>query len=177
MKKIVSIAILACITMALSSQPKGNLSYLKILVVNENNELLMVRHRGNWEPIGGTIASQLPIVDFVKEKVEVCNVECGEIRLRGLFSVYYGKNSLPYLYHYYTLEYTGGDIIPPSDCDSAAWFRAEEVMDKIAYKDMGRVFEKIQGNEDLWSGSWYIIKNAETKERKVENKQDFFILN
>ena len=47
----------------------------------------------------------------------------------------------------------------------------------IAFKDMGRVFEQIQGNDDLWSGSWYILKNAETKERKFENKQDFFKLN
>ncbi len=42
---------------------------------------------------------------------------------------------------------------------------------------MGRVFEKIQGNEKLWSGSWYILKNTETGERKFENKQDFFSLN
>ena len=177
MKKIISAAILACITMALFSQPKGNLTYLKLLVINENNELLMVRYKGSWEPIGGTYASQLPIVDFVKEKVEVCNVECGEIRLRGLFSVYFDKTSLPYVFHYYTIKHTGGDVIPPSDCDSAAWFGADEVMDKIAFKEMGRVYEKIQGNDDLWSGSWYILKNAETKERKFENKEDFFKLN
>lgn len=177
MKKIISIAILACITMTVSSQPKGNLTYLKIMVINENNDLLMVRHRGNWEPIGGTYSSNLPIEDFVKEKVSVCNVECGEIRLRGLFSVYYGKTSLPYVFHYYTVEYKGGDVIPPSDCDSAAWFSAGEVMDKIAYKEMGSVFEKIQGNADLWGGSWYIMKNAETKERKFEKKKDFFKLN
>ena len=177
MKKIISIALLAFITMAVYSQPKGNLTYLKLFVINENCDLLMVRYKGIWEPIGGTYASKLPIVDYVEEKISVCNIECGEIRLRGLFSVYFGKTSLPYSFHYYTVEYKGGDIIPPSDCDSAAWFSAEEVMDKIAFKEMGSVFEKIQGNDDLWSGSWYIIKNAETKERKFEKKQDFFKLN
>lgn len=177
MKKIISVAILACITMTLSSQPKVNSTYLKLFVINENNDLLMVRYKGIWEPIGGTYASKLPIVDYVKEKVGECNVECGEVRLRGLFSVYYGKTSLPYAYHYYTIEYKGGDIIPPSDCDSVAWFSADEVMDKIEFKDMGRVYEQIQGNDDLWSGSWYILKNAETNERKVEKKQDFFKLN
>lgn len=177
MKKIISVAILICITMTLSSQPKVNSTYLKLFVINENNDLLMVRYKGIWEPIGGTYASKLPIVDYVREKVEVCNVECGDIRLRGLFSVYYGKTSLPYAYHYYTIEYKGGDIIPPSDCDSVAWFSADQVMDKIEFKDMGRVFNKIQGNDDLWSGSWYILKNAETNERKIEYKQDFFKLN
>ena len=177
MKKIISVAILVCITMALSSQPKGNLTYLKLFVINENSDLLMVRFKGIWEPIGGTYNSKLPIVDYVKKKVEVCNVECGEVRLRGLFSVYYGKTSLPYAYHYYTIEYKGGDIIPPSDCDSVAWFSADQVMDKIEFKDMGSVFEKIQGNDDLWSGSWYILKNPDTNERKIEYKQDFFKLN
>ena len=177
MKKIISVAILVCITMALSSQPKGNLTYLKLFVINENSDLLMVRFKGIWEPIGGTYNSKLPIVDYVKKKVEVCNVECGDVRLRGLFSVYYGKTSLPYAYHYYTIEYKGGDIIPPSDCDSVAWFSADQVMDKIEFKDMGRVFEKIQGNDDLWSGSWYILKNPDTNERKIEYKQDFFKLN
>ena len=68
-------------------------------------------------------------------------------------------------------------MIPPSDCDSATWFSPEEVMDIIAFKEMGRVYEQIQGNNDLWSGSWYILRNAETKERVFENKQDFFKLN
>ena len=177
MKKIISVAMLVCISMALSSQPKSNSTYLKLFIINENNDLLLVRYKGIWEPIGGTYASKLPIVDYVEKKVSVCNIECGEIRLRGLFSVYFGKSSLPYVYHYYTIEYKGGDIIPPPDCDSIAWFSAGDVMDKIEFKDMGRVFEKIQGNDDLWSGSWYVLKNPETKERKIENKQDFFKLN
>ena len=126
MKKIIILAIIAFISMSMYGQPKGNLTYLKILVVNENNDLLMVRHRGHWEPIGGSYSSKLPIEDFVKEKVVVCNVDPGEIRLRGLFTVYFGKTSLPYVFHYYTVEYKGGDVIPPSDCDSAAWFSAGE---------------------------------------------------
>lgn len=177
MKKIISITILFCISLALSSQPKGNLTYLKLFVVNENCDLMMVRYKGIWEPIGGTYASKLPIVDYVEKKVSVCNIECGEIRLRGLFSVYYGKDSMPFAYHYYTIKYEGGDIIPPSDCDSVAWFSADEVMDKIEFKDMGRVYDQILGNDDLWSGSWYILKDPETKERKIEIKQDFFKLN
>mgnify|MGYP000595587567 CR=1 FL=1 len=59
MKKIISAAILVCITMALSSQPKGNLTYLKLFVINENSDLLMVRFKGIWEPIGGTYNSKL----------------------------------------------------------------------------------------------------------------------
>ena len=179
MKKIISAAILmACMTTAFGEKTKSNATYFKVFVLNEQNQLLMVNFKGSWEPIGGTYASELTIEDAVKELVGKSRVQCGEIRLRGLFSVYYSnKGGLPYAYHYYTVRHTGGEVIPPSDCEDAAWFSPEEVMDKIAFKDMGRVFEQIQGNDHLWSGSWIITKNRETKERTIEIKKDFFILN
>ena len=137
----------------------------------------MVRYKGSWEPIGGMYASDLPLEEVVKEMVNESHVQCGDIKLRGLFSVYYGKKGLPYSYHYYTVTHKGGDVIPPSDCDAAEWFSSKEVMGKIAFKDMGRVYEQIQGNDHLWSGSWTIMKNPETKERTLEPKKDFFVLN
>ena len=154
-----------------------NFNYFKIFILNEKNELLLVEYKNIWEPIGGSYNSNLSMEDYVKKLSMTANIQAHDIRLRGLFSAYYNKSNKPMVYHYYTARYKSGEIKIPSDCTDAKWVNLDEARKIMVYDEMVQVYEKILENENLWGGSYQIVKDASIGTRKVIQIVDFFKLN
>lgn len=159
------------------SSAAPNLNYFKVFILNDNNETLLVEYKGVWEPIGGSYNTTKSMEDYVNELSMTANIPANDIRLRGLFSAYYNRSGKPIVYHYYTVRYKSGEIKTPDGCTAVKWVNLEEAKKKMTFDDMVRIYEKILENENLWGGSYSVVKDASTGTREVTQIVDFFKLN
>ena len=154
-----------------------NRSYFKLCILNEEDELLLVEYMNIWEPIGGGYNSTLNMEDYVRTLAMTANVKTSDIRLRGLFSVYYNKSKQPIVYHYYTARYASGEIKTPGDCTGVQWVNLAEARKIMAYEEMLEIYERLLENSSVWGGTYRITKNSEKGTREFEKLVEFFQLN
>ncbi|TWU32656.1 NUDIX hydrolase [Novipirellula artificiosorum] len=171
-----SLLIFSCEVVAQDSI-SPNRNYFKLYVLNEKNEVLLVEYRSVWEPIGGGYNSSLNMEDYVRKLAMTANVKATEIRLRGLFSVFYNKSDQPIVYHYYTVRYTSGEIKTPEDCTGVKWVNLDEAGKIMGYEEMVEIYAKVLENRNLWGGTYRITKDNAKETREVEKLVDFFKLN
>ena len=148
-----------------------------MFILNENNELLLVEHKKTWEPIGGRYDTTLSMEDYVNQLTMTANVPASDIRLRGIFSAYYSRSGKPTVYHYYTVRYKSGEIEIPNDCTGVKWVNLEEARKIMTFDDMVLIYEKVLENDNLWGGSYRIVKDAAKGTREFSQLVDFFKLN
>lgn len=154
-----------------------NLNYFKVFILNEKNETLLVEYKGVWEPIGGSYNTTLSMEDYVNELTMTANIPANDIRLRGLFSAYYSRSSKPIVYHYYTVLYKSGEIKTPDGCTAVKWVNLDEAKKIMVFDDMVRIYGKILENDNLWGGSYTVVKDASKGTRDVTQIVEFFKLN
>lgn len=154
-----------------------NINYFKVFILNQNNELLLVEYKNTWEPIGGKYDTTLSMEEYVNRLTMTANIPANEIRLRGIFSAYYGRSSKPMIYHYYTVRYFSGEIEIPNDCTGVKWVNLEEAKNIMTFDEMIIIYEKVLENDNLWGGSYKIAKDAARGTREFSQMVDFFKLN
>ena len=154
-----------------------NRNYFKLCILNEKNEVLLVEHNNNWELIGGEYNTADTLRGYVKTLAMTSNVEVTDIRLRGLFSVYFNSMAKPFVYHYYSARYQSGNIKIPDGCTGAKWVDVVEARQIIAYEEMLWMYEYIRESDHLRGGSYRILKDTVAGTRKVEVIDAFHDLN
>lgn len=154
-----------------------NRNYFKLCLLNDKNEVLLVEYKGTWELIGGEYNATTTLGAYVDKLAMTSNVKVTNTRLRGLFSVYFNEMKKPYVYHYYSARYKSGKMKPPDDCSDAKWVDINEARRLMDYKDMLWMYETILQSENLWGGSYRIIKDREKGTRSIETIVEYFHLN
>ncbi len=157
--------------------PTSNRNYFKVLILNEKDEVLLVEFKEIWEFIGGTYNTSSSLEEYVQKLAGTANITVTDIRLRGLFSIYWNDGEKPDVQHYYTARYTSGDMQSPGDCTGAVWADLNKSRELIAYKDMLWMYETVLESETLWGGTYRIVKDREKGTREVEHLVDYFKLN
>ena len=57
---------------------------------------------------------------------EELGVEFKDLRLRGLFTLYYNKAQFPILFNYYSVKYKSGKLKTPPGCKDIKWFSLKQ---------------------------------------------------
>lgn len=169
---------LSCFQAYAQTTTAPNSNYFKVIILNDKNEMLLVEYKNIWEPIGGGYDTTLSMEDYVNKLTMTANIPARDIRLRGLFSAYYSNKSIkPTVYHYYTVRYFSGEVKTPGDCTGVKWVNLDEAKKIMAYDEMVLIYEKILENDNLWGGSYQVIKDASKGTRKVSQLVNYFKLN
>lgn len=157
--------------------PTSNRNYFKVLILNEKDEVLLVEFKEIWEFIGGTYNTSETLQEHVQKLAMTANIKVTDIQLRGLFSIYWNDVEKPDVHHYYSARYESGDMQSPGDCTGAIWADLTKAREVIVYKDMLQMYERAIESEDLWGGTYRIMKDREKGTRDVEYLVDYFKLN
>lgn len=154
-----------------------NRNYFKLCILNEKNEVLLVEHNNNWELIGGEYNTEGSLKEYVKKLAMTSNAQVTDIRLRGLFSVFFNNMTKPFVYHYYSARYESGDIRIPEGCTGAKWVGLDEARQLMSYQEMFWMVDYILKSDHLRGGAYRIIKDKDKGTRKVEFIEDYYDLN
>lgn len=113
-----------------------NYSFMKLLVENDKNEILLVKWEGEWELPGAKFNEPSSVKKFLQKMAGTLGVEVENHQLFGLYTQRWkGLNYLT-LMHYYKASYVSGELKVPDDCTDIGWFSLEEALGKIPYENM-----------------------------------------
>lgn len=148
--------------------PPPNQTYLKLMVVNEADEMLLVKFKGIWEPAGKSYRENLSLNEVVKLMGREIGVEVESPQLRALLSTFFNQHTKPTSFAYYTAEYKSGTPIVPEDCEEIGWFPLAEAGDKIDLEEMGLVARHVAaGKQNVLSGAVRVIKTSESRSIEI----------
>ena len=179
MRKIVRI-VFFLITINLAGQKKyvePNYSFIKLVVTNASNEILLVKWGNDWEIQGRKFVGNLAMKEFINDMAKNAGVAVKNIQLRGLFTFHYEGSSKPTLMHYYEASYVSGTIKVPPSCSEITWVPIDKSIEKIAYKDMKHIIKRIVGNKNVWGGALEIFPKMNNRPRDFKFKTKFYRFN
>ncbi|WP_299123889.1 hypothetical protein [uncultured Tenacibaculum sp.] len=175
-KKIV-VAVFFLMTFSLTAQNKKtepNYSFIKLVITNSSNEVLLVKWRNDWEIQGRKFAGDFAMKEFVKSMAKSVGIKVKDIKLRGLFTFHFEGYHKPTLMHYYQASYVSGTIKPPPSCSDVAWVPIDQSLEKMAYKDMKAIMKRIFKDKSVWGGALVIREKSKDNPRDFKLRTNFY---
>ena len=159
---------------AANAQTK-NFSYFKLIVLNDDDQMLLVNFKDQWEPAGLKYDSPATMRTVLEEMAAEMGVTIGDTDLRALVGKYYGEGKHPVLYNYVTARYQSGEPKVPPGCKDIRWFDIQEGIDTIPFKPMQWIMRKIFSEPDdtLWGGA-VRIHRAPGEESRMEIIEELY---
>ena len=141
-----------------------NYSFMKLLIENDKEEILLVKWDGEWELPGDKFNEAKSISIFLEGIAETVGVGIEDHKLFGLYTQKWrGVNYLT-LMHYYKADYVTGDLKIPSDCTDVRWFSKSDALQKIPYDNMKFMIKWLDDNPGkIASTSFERFKDANKK--------------
>ncbi len=156
---------------------KDNYSFMKLLVTNQKEEVLLLGDENGLEITGARYNDSLSIFEFVNWMGDRMGIKIKNIRLRGLLTFHYEWRSNPTIMHYYTAEYDSGVLILPEGCEIIEWVQISKSKELIPFEEMNKIIKKIKDCDYLFGGSFRIWKDPITGKRESEFIEPFYKLN
>ena len=113
-----------------------NYSFMKLLVENDKDQILLVKWGGEWELPGSKFNEPTSVKKFLQGMAGTLGVEIENHQLFGLYTQRWKGLSYLTLMHYYKASYVSGELKVPDDCTDIGWFSMEEALTKIPYDNM-----------------------------------------
>ncbi len=176
MKQLTTLMLL--MLLATTAIAQKNFSYFKFCIKNERNELLLVKYKGIWEPIGKRYNNSESIKKTLEIMAKEVGVEIKNPHLGALVNQYYNEAPFGIIFHFYAAEYTSGTPVPPADCTDIRWFPMEEAIKLIPFESMAEIIHKFMVEEPGKTiGGAIRIDNTEWPHSRITDYIDpFYIL-
>ncbi len=151
---------------------QDNYSFMKLIVFNNENKIMLVKWDGEWEIPGMRYNSPKTLSKFINSLALEHGIEVENKKLNGMFTFEYENRATLTVMQYYTAYYKNGKLKVPESCEDINWFSIKETLEIIPYKEMKLILDKIITKPTvLWSGA--IKKNGNAT---VEFVEDFYEL-
>lgn len=162
--KVISLMILF-IPLVLFSQKKGNSHFFKLMVFNENQEILLINFDGSWEIPGARYTDNSTIPVFVDSMSKDHGIETKNTQLAALVTFHHEIRDYPTMMFYYRTQYLSGDLSTPSWGLDVKWFSVEDAYELIPYQEMNYIIKSIISENSFLTGALSIEYNKKTSER------------
>ena len=117
----------------LLGQNNGNSHFFKLLVQNNNQEILLINFDGNWEIPGSRYSDNSTIPVFLDAMAKDHGIEIEHSNLAALITFHHEVRDRPTMMFYYRTQYVSGDLYTPSWGQDLKWFSLENAYELIPY--------------------------------------------
>ncbi|MEN1785571.1 MAG: hypothetical protein AAGF77_10565 [Bacteroidota bacterium] len=139
--------------------PTHNFSMQRLIVLNENNEMLMVRESYVWVPPALLYDKQEYVLENLQRLAKDYGIETTSPELRGLFAFKYDYHPYASLRNYYVAQYVQGTIEVPKGMDEVVWMPIPEAIEKITVTAIKEITEQLLEFPDVvWGGSFMVSR-------------------
>ena len=147
-----------------------NYSFLKLMVVNKDEKVMLVKWDGAWEVPGIRYNHPVTLTQMLGTLAAEHGITIGRKKLQGIFTFAYESRSTITLMQYYKAKFDSGTLTVPASCEDIGWFTMQEALSIIPYPDMKMILSKIDTNPDnVWGAA---IKKY--NDGSVEVVEDFY---
>jgi len=146
------------------AQNSGNPHFFKVIIQNEQKEILLIKYEGAWEVPGSRYKGSKIITEFVEDMGQKHGVVIDDIQLKALITFHYEIRDYPTMMFYFKAEYKSGELIIPSWGEDVAWFSLEKAYEVIPFPEMNYILKNLS-ETDLLQGAFKITYDTKSKER------------
>ncbi|WKN42570.1 NUDIX hydrolase [Tunicatimonas pelagia] len=165
-------------THALLAQDKtDNYSFMKLYVVNESDEVLLVKWEGEWELAGSRYNDPLSVTAFLDRMAADMGVTIQNHKLCGVYTQRWQGAPYLTLMQYYQATYAGGELKVPDDCTDIRWFSYEKALEVIPYENMKRMMREIREHPGRIIGAAFERYQDENNQTQYVTLEDWYLLN
>ncbi|WP_290710631.1 hypothetical protein [Flavihumibacter sp. CACIAM 22H1] len=133
---------------------KDNYSFLKLIVFNKENKIMLVKWKGAWEIPGTRYNQPVTLSRFIDTLASEHGITVQDKELNGLFTFEYENRTTFTIMYYYTTRYKAGELITPESCEEIGWFAVEQALNLIPYREMRLILTQITNNPVIvWGGA------------------------
>lgn len=186
MKKISILLVLTCVVFSCKQQivpqeqdshlePTHNFTVNRLIILNDNNEMLMGKDEGNWYPIAETYDKPQFVMEGLNNLSKEVGIKTTAPKLHGYFSYKYEYHPFSTLRAFYVAKYVSGTIRPSGNWDEMRWMPIDEAIAKTPVESIKMVTKQIVDFPDtLWGGSFVAFRKGEHHHTRMV--EDFYPL-
>jgi len=129
----------------------------RVLIVNEKNEILMIREQSVWATPSYKYSERQYVKESVDSLANAYGVKIDSIKLHGQFSFKYDYQPYATLRNYYVAKYVSGDLKIPEGMAEVKWLPSAEAIEINTVTAIKQITEQIIKNPTVvWGGSFMV---------------------
>ncbi len=137
--------------------PTHNFTVQRLIIVNDANEMLMMREKHVWAPPSSVFNDRAFLTVSMDSLAAAYGIQIGDIELRGQFVYQYDYHPYATIRNYYVANYTSGAIRIPEGVDDVQWIPIQQAIDRNSVPSIKSSVAQIIKNPDfVWGGSFMV---------------------
>ncbi len=137
--------------------PTHNFSVQRLLIINDNNEVLMAREDHVWAPISFLYDQRQYLKEGLDSLANAHGIKIHAPELRGQFVFKFDYHPYATVRNYYIAKYKSGEILVPDPMAEVKWFPMKEAIEKntvTAIKEISR--QILEFPDQVWGASFLV---------------------
>ena len=156
-----------------TEKPLDNYTIKRLLVCNDNDELLVVKYNGRWNVPALRYNQRESINQALYNLAKDMGIVITAPKVGGIFSFTYGFNDRAALRMFYVTTYKSGTIKTKLKWDAIKWIHKDDFMrmkDEDVYSLMAA--KVVEDTSTLWGGAFFLFR--ENEKLKYSITEDFY---
>jgi len=139
--------------------PTHNFTMQRLIIINENNEMLMCREDYVWANPSGMYSERQFIRESLHSIASTYGIKISEPKLHGQFSYKYDYHPFSTIRNYYVAKYVSGELKVPEGLDEAKWMPIPEAIEKTTVTAIQQSIKQIIDFPDtVWGSSFMVFR-------------------
>ena len=139
--------------------PTHNFTVKRLIIINENNEMLMCKEKYVWATPSLVYNGRHYVKEALDSVANAYGVKIKDIQLRGQFSYKYDYHPYATLRNYYVATYVNGELKVPENMDDAKWMPISEAIKKNTVTSIKEITKQIMDFPDaVWGASFMVSR-------------------
>jgi len=148
--------------------PTHNFTVKRLIIVNDNNEMLMGKEEYVWATPSLVYNKRQYINEALDSVANAYGVKIKDIELRGQFSYKYDYHPHATLRNYYVAKYVGGSLKVPENMEGAKWMPISEAIEKTTVTSIKEITKQIVDFPDtVWGASFMVSRTEDDHPTKM----------
>ena len=165
---LVTFSLLSCNSYGQHQDPTHNFSVLRLIIINENNEMLMSRQGDLWFTPSLVYNKSQFIIESLDSLSNEYGIKITSPELRGYFSYKYDYHQYSTLRSYFVAKYAGGKIKIPEGKDDVQWLPMDIALEKNTVTSIKQITKHIiKFPNVVWGGSFLVSRVGDEHPTKM----------
>jgi hypothetical protein len=194
MKQIVTIffSLFFFIGFTQNPNPPTNNTVIRLIVINENGEILMRETKNGWMTPATYYKKRETINESINGMLKNYGIEIRKPNLVGLFTYKYEFKNTSDVRLFFIAKYLKGDLISTHENEKRYWIKKDEAIKKLTatVSSLGEITKQVLDNSETITGGSFLLNKDENwklsskmieefyslKDNQYENKSDRFLV-
>jgi len=141
--------------------PTHNFTVIRLIIINENNEMLLGREDHVWAPPSMLFDQRYYSNEGLDSLTASIGIKVEDVQFRGYFGFKYEYHPYATRRAYYVARYQSGTAKLNQNSHEVGWFPMEEALEMINVTAIQQITKQLVKNPNsVWGGSFMVYRDG-----------------